>query len=191
MNKDAIVEMPKFNKLLSSLLRNKEKLEEIAIIIVKAECFAIIMNKVPEKLEDSGKFLIPCALQELDRTKKDKDVEITFSPSFILTSPEESDSIPPGINLNLSPTLEVSSSNPTSPTLTGEKELGGAVRWGREVGGTDISNITRKLSKMGKTRTRESEEYKRSQRFKAKAKESQNPVNLGQQKSTTKGQNPK
>ncbi|GKC76341.1 hypothetical protein Tco_1127115 [Tanacetum coccineum] len=33
----------------------------------------------------------------------------------------EIDSIPPGINLALPPTLEVSSSNPTSPTLTGEK----------------------------------------------------------------------
>ncbi|GJT96890.1 reverse transcriptase domain-containing protein, partial [Tanacetum coccineum] len=66
--KDALVEMPKFNKWLSSLLRNKEKLEEIAITTVNAECSAIIMNKVPEKLEDPGKFLIPCALQELDRT---------------------------------------------------------------------------------------------------------------------------
>ncbi|GKG40184.1 hypothetical protein Tco_0466961, partial [Tanacetum coccineum] len=54
--KDALVKMPKFNKWLSSLLRNKEKLEEIAITS------AIIMNKVPEKLEDPGKFLIPCAL---------------------------------------------------------------------------------------------------------------------------------
>ncbi|GJV16988.1 reverse transcriptase domain-containing protein [Tanacetum coccineum] len=36
---------------------------------VNAECSAIIMNKVPEKLEDPGKFLIPCALQELDRTR--------------------------------------------------------------------------------------------------------------------------
>ncbi|GJR71188.1 hypothetical protein Tco_1195373 [Tanacetum coccineum] len=60
---DALVEMPKFNKWLSSLLRNKEKLEEIAIMTVNAECSAIIMNKVPEKLEDPGKFLIPCALQ--------------------------------------------------------------------------------------------------------------------------------
>ncbi|GKF64694.1 hypothetical protein Tco_0188142, partial [Tanacetum coccineum] len=66
--KDALVEMPKFNKWLSSLLRNKEKLEEIAITTVNAECSAIIKNKVPEKLEDPGKFLIPCALQELDRT---------------------------------------------------------------------------------------------------------------------------
>ncbi|GKC25344.1 hypothetical protein Tco_1027494, partial [Tanacetum coccineum] len=31
------------------------------------------------------------------------------------------DSIPPGIDLTLPPTLEISSSNPTSPTLTGEK----------------------------------------------------------------------
>ncbi|GJS25773.1 reverse transcriptase domain-containing protein [Tanacetum coccineum] len=66
--KDALIEMPKFNKWLSGLLRNKEKLKEIAITSVNAECSAIIMNKVPEKLEDPGKFLIPCALQKLDRT---------------------------------------------------------------------------------------------------------------------------
>ncbi|GJV22279.1 hypothetical protein Tco_1371299 [Tanacetum coccineum] len=65
---NALVEMPKFNKWLSSLLRNKEKLEEISIKTVNAECSAIIMNKVPGKLEDQGKFLIPCALQELNRT---------------------------------------------------------------------------------------------------------------------------
>ncbi|GKB49193.1 hypothetical protein Tco_0899946 [Tanacetum coccineum] len=41
--------------------------------------------------------------------ENDKDAEI------------KSDSIPPGIDLTLPPTLEVSSSNPTSPTLTGEK----------------------------------------------------------------------
>ncbi|GKF62332.1 hypothetical protein Tco_0182386, partial [Tanacetum coccineum] len=50
--KDALVEMPKFNKWLSGLLRNKEKLEEIAITTMNAECSAIILNKVPEKLED-------------------------------------------------------------------------------------------------------------------------------------------
>ncbi|GKF16489.1 hypothetical protein Tco_0061407, partial [Tanacetum coccineum] len=33
--------------------------EEIAITTVNAECSAIIMNKVPEKLKDPGKFLIP------------------------------------------------------------------------------------------------------------------------------------
>ncbi|GKB47805.1 hypothetical protein Tco_0898558 [Tanacetum coccineum] len=57
--KDALIEMPKFNKWLSTLLRNKEKLEEIVITTVNAECSAVILNKVPEKLEDPRKFLIP------------------------------------------------------------------------------------------------------------------------------------
>ncbi|GJQ98900.1 reverse transcriptase domain-containing protein [Tanacetum coccineum] len=58
-----------------------------------------------------------------------KDVEIKSSSSFTLTSPEaseledylEKDSIPPGIDLALPTTLEVLSSNPTSPTLTDER----------------------------------------------------------------------
>ncbi|GJU32260.1 reverse transcriptase domain-containing protein [Tanacetum coccineum] len=83
--KDALVEMPKFNKWLSSLLRNKEKLEEITITTVNAECSAIIMNKVPEKLKDLGKFLIPCALQELDRTNAlaDSGASINLLPYSI------------------------------------------------------------------------------------------------------------
>ncbi|GJR68297.1 reverse transcriptase domain-containing protein [Tanacetum coccineum] len=83
--KDALVEMPKFNKWLSSLLRNKEKLKEIAITTVNAECSAIIMNKVPEKLEDPRKFLIPCALQELDRTNAlaDSGASINLLPHSI------------------------------------------------------------------------------------------------------------
>ncbi|GKC84759.1 reverse transcriptase domain-containing protein, partial [Tanacetum coccineum] len=68
--------------------------------------------------------------------ENDKDDKIKSSPSFILTSLEESeliweefeaylerDSISPEIDLTLPPTLEVSSSNPTSPTLTGEKKI--------------------------------------------------------------------
>ncbi|GKE57155.1 hypothetical protein Tco_1496340, partial [Tanacetum coccineum] len=62
--------------------------------------------------------------------ENDKDVKIKSSSSFTLTSPEKSefeaylerDSIPPGIDLTLLPTLDVSSSNPTSLTLIGEKE---------------------------------------------------------------------
>ncbi|GKD55425.1 hypothetical protein Tco_1288812, partial [Tanacetum coccineum] len=48
-------------------------------------------------------------------------VEIKSSTFVTLTSPEENVSIQPGIDLNLPPILKVSSSNPTSPTLTGEK----------------------------------------------------------------------
>ncbi|GJR71673.1 reverse transcriptase domain-containing protein [Tanacetum coccineum] len=67
------------------LKMNKEKLEEIAITTVNAECSAIIMNRVPEKLEDPGKFLIPCALQELDRTNAlaDSGASINLLPHSI------------------------------------------------------------------------------------------------------------
>ncbi|GKE53556.1 hypothetical protein Tco_1488712, partial [Tanacetum coccineum] len=64
--------------------------------------------------------------------EKDKDVKIKSFSFPTLTSPEESelileeikekDSIPPGVNLNLPPTFEYSSSNPTSLTLTGDKD---------------------------------------------------------------------
>ncbi|GKE90843.1 hypothetical protein Tco_1571938, partial [Tanacetum coccineum] len=50
--------------------------------------------------------------------ENDKDVEIKSSSSFTPTSPEENVSIPPEIDLTLPPTFEVSSSNPTFPTLT-------------------------------------------------------------------------
>ncbi|GJZ57430.1 reverse transcriptase domain-containing protein [Tanacetum coccineum] len=62
-----------------------KKLEEIAITTVNAECSAIIMNKVPEKLEDPRKFLIPCALQELDRTSAlaDSGASINILPHSI------------------------------------------------------------------------------------------------------------
>ncbi|GJW81853.1 reverse transcriptase domain-containing protein [Tanacetum coccineum] len=118
--KDALVEMPKFNKWLSSLLRNKEKLEEIAITTVNAECSAIIMNKVPEKLED-GHFSFP-VLQELDKLSS-VFLPLSFTGSEWNLGKDylEKDSIPPGIDLTLPTTLEVLSSNPTFPTLTKEK----------------------------------------------------------------------
>ncbi|GKB61641.1 reverse transcriptase domain-containing protein [Tanacetum coccineum] len=70
---------------ITRLAKDKEKLEEIAITTVNAECSAIIMNKVPEKLEDPGKFLIPCALQELDRTSAlaDSGASINLLPHSI------------------------------------------------------------------------------------------------------------
>ncbi|GJX06525.1 hypothetical protein Tco_0194457 [Tanacetum coccineum] len=73
----------------STLLRNKEKNVERkspSNKTVNAECSAIIMNKVLEKLEDPGKFLIPCALQELDRTNAlaDSGSSINIFCSFYL-----------------------------------------------------------------------------------------------------------
>ncbi|GKF39708.1 hypothetical protein Tco_0119769, partial [Tanacetum coccineum] len=80
----------------------------------------------PMKTSDNfEKFADELTLPNSLPPENDKDVEIKSSSSFTLTSPEESefkahlerDSIPPGIDLTLPPTLEVSSSNPTYNVL--------------------------------------------------------------------------
>ncbi|GJV23460.1 reverse transcriptase domain-containing protein [Tanacetum coccineum] len=64
---DALLHMPKFATMFKSLLNNKEKLFELATTTsVNENCSAVILKKLPEKLGDPGKFLIPCDFPELD-----------------------------------------------------------------------------------------------------------------------------
>ncbi|GJQ91180.1 hypothetical protein Tco_0002319 [Tanacetum coccineum] len=44
---------------------NKEKLEELPNTLINAECSAILLNKVSEKLGDPGKFLILCIAEDV------------------------------------------------------------------------------------------------------------------------------
>nr|GEV33261.1 reverse transcriptase domain-containing protein [Tanacetum cinerariifolium] len=62
---DALVHMPKFALLFKSLLNNKEKLFYLATTPVNENCSAVILKKLPEKLGDPDKFLIPCDFSEL------------------------------------------------------------------------------------------------------------------------------
>ncbi|GKB67942.1 reverse transcriptase domain-containing protein [Tanacetum coccineum] len=62
---DALILIPEYQKMLKSLLSNKEKLLELANTPLNENCSAVILKKLPEKLEDPGKFLIPCGFSEL------------------------------------------------------------------------------------------------------------------------------
>ncbi|GJU37991.1 hypothetical protein Tco_1186345 [Tanacetum coccineum] len=64
---DALILMPKYQKMLKSLLTNKDKLIEIAKTPMNANCSAVILKKLPEKLGDPGRFLIPCGFGEFDK----------------------------------------------------------------------------------------------------------------------------
>ncbi|GJZ45039.1 hypothetical protein Tco_0592635 [Tanacetum coccineum] len=55
----------KDEKMLKSLLSNKEKLLELANTPLNENCSAVILKKLPEKLVDPGKFLIPCGFSKL------------------------------------------------------------------------------------------------------------------------------
>ncbi|GJT20800.1 hypothetical protein Tco_0890737 [Tanacetum coccineum] len=56
---DALILIPKYQKMLKSLLSNKEKLIELANTPLNENCSAVIL-KLPKKLGDLGKFLILC-----------------------------------------------------------------------------------------------------------------------------------
>ncbi|GJV69977.1 reverse transcriptase domain-containing protein [Tanacetum coccineum] len=72
--------------MLKSLLSNKEKLNEMANTPVSEKCSAIILKKLPEKLEDPGQFLIPCNFSELKcKALADLGASINLMPFFVNT----------------------------------------------------------------------------------------------------------
>nr|GEY09998.1 hypothetical protein [Tanacetum cinerariifolium] len=62
---EALVLMPKYQKMLKALLSKKEKLQELANTPLNKNCSAVRLKKLPEKLGDPGKFLISCGFSEL------------------------------------------------------------------------------------------------------------------------------
>nr|GEY94441.1 hypothetical protein [Tanacetum cinerariifolium] len=62
---DALILMPKYQKMLKALLSNKEKLQELANTPLNENCSAVILKKLPKKLGDPEKFLISCGFSEL------------------------------------------------------------------------------------------------------------------------------
>ncbi|GJU90750.1 reverse transcriptase domain-containing protein [Tanacetum coccineum] len=63
---DALLLMPRFAPTIKNLLMNKEKLFELAKIPLNENCSAMLLKKLPEKLGDPGKFLIPCDFPGMD-----------------------------------------------------------------------------------------------------------------------------
>ncbi|GJZ27290.1 reverse transcriptase domain-containing protein [Tanacetum coccineum] len=63
---DALTLMPKFASTLKALIGNKEKLSEMARTPLNEHCSAVILNKLPEKLGDPGRFLILYKFPEID-----------------------------------------------------------------------------------------------------------------------------
>ncbi|GKA31785.1 reverse transcriptase domain-containing protein [Tanacetum coccineum] len=63
---DALFLMPRFDPTIRNLLMNKEKLLELAKIPLNENCSAMLLKKLPEKLRDLDKFLIPCNFPGMD-----------------------------------------------------------------------------------------------------------------------------
>nr|GFA34403.1 retrovirus-related Pol polyprotein from transposon 17.6 [Tanacetum cinerariifolium] len=77
--------MPKFASTLKALIGNKEKLSEMARTSMNEHCSAVILNKLPRKLGDPGKFLIPCEFPGMDEclALADLGASINLMPLFV------------------------------------------------------------------------------------------------------------
>ncbi|GKF10394.1 reverse transcriptase domain-containing protein, partial [Tanacetum coccineum] len=82
---DALTLMPKFASTLKVLVGNKEKLSEMARTPLNEHCSAVILNKLPEKLGDPGRFLIPCKFPGMDEclALADLGASINLMPFFV------------------------------------------------------------------------------------------------------------
>ncbi|GJW93743.1 reverse transcriptase domain-containing protein [Tanacetum coccineum] len=63
---DALIHMPKFALMFKKLLNNKDKLIELTKTPLNKNYSAVVLKKLPEKLGDPGRFLIPCDFSEFD-----------------------------------------------------------------------------------------------------------------------------
>nr|GEY39124.1 hypothetical protein [Tanacetum cinerariifolium] len=73
---DALIIMPKFASTLKALIENKEKLSEMARTPMNEHCSAVILNKLPRKLRDPGKFLISCEFPGMELTSTCMTLEL-------------------------------------------------------------------------------------------------------------------
>ncbi|GJY94446.1 reverse transcriptase domain-containing protein [Tanacetum coccineum] len=82
---DALTLMPKFASTLKTLIGNKEKLSEMARTPLNENCSAVILNKLPKKLGDPGRFLIPCEFFGINTCNAlaDLSASINLMPYFI------------------------------------------------------------------------------------------------------------
>nr|GFA34020.1 reverse transcriptase domain-containing protein [Tanacetum cinerariifolium] len=81
---NALILMPKFASTLKALIGNKEKLSEMTKTPMNEHCSAVILNKLPRKLGDPSKFLIPSEFPGMDKclALTDLSASINLMPLF-------------------------------------------------------------------------------------------------------------
>nr|GEX59536.1 reverse transcriptase domain-containing protein [Tanacetum cinerariifolium] len=125
---NALLLMPKFASTIKSLLTNKDKLFELVKISLNENFSAILLKKLPEKLGEPGKFLIPCDFSRIDvyHTLADLGASINLMPLSIWKKLSRPELTPTRMNLELadrSITLVDFEADPRVPLLLGRSFL--------------------------------------------------------------------
>nr|GFA55440.1 reverse transcriptase domain-containing protein [Tanacetum cinerariifolium] len=100
---EALILMPKFGLAIKSLLTNKDKLFELARTPLNEHCSAVLLKKLPEKLGDPEKFLIPCDFSGMDEclALADLNASINLMPLSVWNKLSLPELFPTCMNLKL------------------------------------------------------------------------------------------
>nr|GEY17805.1 hypothetical protein [Tanacetum cinerariifolium] len=80
---DVLDGMPNYGKFLKELVNNKQKIKQMSTAFLSNESSAILQNKAPPKLGDTGSFLIPFEVGKF-----------TFPADFVILEMEEDSKVP-------------------------------------------------------------------------------------------------
>ncbi|GJT72096.1 reverse transcriptase domain-containing protein [Tanacetum coccineum] len=110
---DALILMPKFASTLKSLIKNKEKLSDMARTPLNEHCSAVLIKKLPEKHGDPDKFLIPCDFPRMDECLAlvDLGASINLMPLSVWKMISLSELTPTCMTLELADQLSVLEKN--------------------------------------------------------------------------------
>ncbi|GJW61124.1 reverse transcriptase domain-containing protein [Tanacetum coccineum] len=83
---EALAHILKYARILKDLLNNKEKLLKLANTPLNENCSVVLLKKLPGKLGDPGKFLIPSDFNKLEECMALADLvgKFTFPANFIV-----------------------------------------------------------------------------------------------------------
>ncbi|GJU93140.1 hypothetical protein Tco_1317896 [Tanacetum coccineum] len=84
---DALIHMPKFAPMFKKMLNNKDKLIELTKTPLNENCSAVVLKKLPEKLGDPGRFLIPCDFSDLVSGLNDTKIGVRIATNETISKP--------------------------------------------------------------------------------------------------------
>ncbi|GJU78299.1 reverse transcriptase domain-containing protein [Tanacetum coccineum] len=100
---DVLAGMTNYGRFLKDLVSNKSKMEQIYVAFLNEECFTIVQNKLPPKLGDPGRFLIPCTVAGLVEylALADLGASINLMPYLLYASLSENTLKPTRMSIRL------------------------------------------------------------------------------------------
>jgi gag-polyprotein putative aspartyl protease len=99
---DVVTQMPTYAKFLKDILSNRRKLDDEMVTLTE-KVSAIVMNKLPPKLQDPGSFAIPCSIDstKFDRALCDLGASVSLMPKSIFDRIGVGELVPTKISLQL------------------------------------------------------------------------------------------